>query len=70
MGEQFSTTLEWQGTVEIGQRLASLVPEGVECEIVENEGVVTLTIIVQATNLEELREVVDGLLTTFSDHDQ
>ena len=39
-------------------------------DLVEDDGMVTLVINVVATNLENLRENVDDLLTLFSDHDQ
>ena len=71
MSEKFATTLEWRGSLEIGQRLAKLVPDGVFNQlIVENDSEVKLLINVEAENLEQLREIVDGLLTLFSDHDQ
>ena len=36
----------------------------------ENEGSAKLTITVEADDLENLREIVDSLLTTFSDQDE
>ncbi len=70
MAEEYRTTLKWHGSKEIGQRLANLVPQGIDYELVENDEMVTLVINVVATSLENLRENVDDLLTLFSDHDQ
>ena len=71
MSEKFATTLEWCGALEIGQRLANLIPDGISNELVEgNNSEVKLVIGVEAESLEELRKIVDDLLTLFSDQDQ
>lgn len=70
MGENYSTSLEWKGTMEIGKRLSLLVPEGIHYELLDKEEGCKLSIEVQANSLKELREIVDDLLTLFSDHDQ
>lgn len=70
MAEKFSTTLTWKGDVEIGRRLAALVPDDLGHELEENGDSSTLTINVESDDLEELREIVDSLLTTFSDQDE
>ena len=70
MAEEYTTTLKWHGSKEIGQRLANLVPQGIDYELIEDGGMVTLAINVEATSLENLREIVDDLLTLFSDQDQ
>ena len=70
MSEEYTTTLKWHGSKEIGQRLANLVPEGIDYELIEEDGMVTLVVIVDANSLENLREIVDELLTLFSDEDQ
>ena len=69
MAEKFSTTLTWEGDVEIGRRLAALVPDDLVHELEENGDSSTLTINVESDDLENLREIVDSLLTTFSDQD-
>lgn len=71
MSEKFATTLEWSGALEIGQRLANLIPDGITNELIEeNNSEVKLVIEVEAGSLEELRKIVDDLLTLFSDQDQ
>ena len=71
MSEKFATTLEWRGALEIGQRLATLIPDGISNELVkENNSEVKLVISVEAASLENLRKIVDELLTLFSDQDQ
>jgi len=70
MSEEYTTTLKWHGSKEIGQRLANLVPEGIDYELIEEDGMVTLVVNVDANSLENLREIVDELLTIFSDEDQ
>ena len=70
MAEKFSTTLTWEGDVEIGRRLSALVPDDLAHALEENGDSATLTIIVESDDLENIREVVDSLLTTFSDQDE
>ena len=70
MAEKFSTTLTWEGDVEIGRRLAALVPNDLAHILEENGDFSTLTITIQSDDLENLREIVDSLLTTFSDQDE
>lgn len=69
MAESFTTTLEWNGSAEIGQRLASLVPGDVKSELVLSEEMATLIVNITADSLEQLRESVDFLLALFSDQD-
>ena len=70
MSENYSTSLEWRGAIKIGKRLSLLVPEGFHYELLDGEEECKLSIEVQANSLEELRKIVDDLLTLFSDHDQ
>lgn len=70
MAEEFSTTLTWEGNVEIGRRLSALVPNDLAYKLVEDGDFSILTITVEADDLENLREIVDSLLTTFSDQDE
>ena len=70
MAEKFSTTLTWEGDVEIGRSLAAIVPDDLVHELEENGDSSTLTINVESDDLENLREIVDSLLTTFSDQDE
>ena len=70
MAEKFSTTLTWEGSSEIGRRLSALVPDDLAHELEENGDSSILTITVEADDLENLREIVDSLLTTFSDQDE
>lgn len=69
MAESYSTTLEWKGSVEIGQRLADIVLVGADSELVVSDNMATLTINVDAESLESLRENVDAVLALLSDHD-
>ena len=70
MAEGFTTTLNWQGSSIIAQRLAKLIPEGTNFEI-ENDGdVAKLAVFVESDGLEQLRTDVDTLLTLFSDQDE
>ena len=55
--------------MEIGKRLSLLIPEGFHYELLDEEEGCKLSIEVQANSLEELREIVDDLLTLFSDND-
>ena len=70
MAEKFSTTLTWEGDVKIGRRLSALVPDDFAHNLEENGDSSILTITVESENLENLREIVDSLLTTFSDQDE
>tara|TARA_B100001079_G_C15995231_1_gene333585 strand:+ start:292 stop:504 length:213 start_codon:yes stop_codon:yes gene_type:complete len=70
MAEKFSTTLTWEGNVEIGRRLSALVPDDLIYKFEEDGDSSILTITVEADDLENLREIVDSLLTTFSDQDE
>ena len=70
MADKCSTTLEWRGSVEIGARLSSLIPEGFDYELAEERGESILVVNVTADSLETLRESVDNLLTIFSDQDE
>ena len=70
MTEKFSTTLTWEGGVEIGRRLAALVPNNLVHELKESGDSSILTITVESDDLENLREIVDSLLTAFSDQDE
>ena len=70
MADKCSTTLKWRGSAEIGLRLSSLIPEGLEYELTEESGESILVVNVTADSLETLRESVDNLLTIFSDKDQ
>jgi len=70
MAEEFSTTLSWEGDVEIGRRLSALVPDDLAYKFEEDGDSSILTITVEADDLESLREIVDSLLTTFSDQDE
>lgn len=70
MAEKFSTTLTWKGDVEIGRRLSALVPDNLVHKLEENGDSSILTINVESDDLENLREIVDSLLTTFSDQDE
>jgi len=70
MAEKFSTTLTWEGDIEIGRRLSALVPDDLTYKLEENGDSSILTITVESDDLENLREIVDSLLTTFSDQDE
>ena len=70
MAENFSTTLTWEGSSEIGRRLSALVPDDLTYKFEEDGDSSILTITVEADDLENLREIVDSLLTTFSDQDE
>ena len=70
MADKCSTTLEWRGSAEIGHRLSSLIPDGFDHELNEENADVVLIINVVADSLEDLRIQVDNLLTIFSDQDQ
>ena len=70
MAEKFSTTLTWEGDVEIGRRLSTLVPDDLFHKLEESGDSSILTITVESDDLESLREIVDSLLMTFSDQDE
>jgi hypothetical protein len=69
MAESYSTTLEWNGPVEVGRRLAGIALVGADSELVVTDNRATLTIHVSAESLELLRESVDAVLALLSDHD-
>jgi hypothetical protein len=69
MAESYSTTLEWNGSVEVGRRLAGIALAGADSELVVTDNQATLTIHVGAESLELLRESVDAVLALLSDHD-
>tara|TARA_B110001452_G_C15227298_1_gene425312 strand:+ start:388 stop:600 length:213 start_codon:yes stop_codon:yes gene_type:complete len=69
MAESYSTTLEWTGSAEIGQRLKEIELKDTTSELVVKESSATLTINVEADNLDVLREKVDSVLALLSDHD-
>ena len=70
MTDSFETTLEWTGEEKIGRRLDTLIPDGFQSEITQLGDGVKLSIQIKADNLEELRRIVDELLTLFSDQDE
>lgn len=70
MAESYSTSLEWKGSVEIGKRLAELIPSELNFELDTSSNLAKLTVNVVADDLENLRIIVDSLLTLFSDKDQ
>ena len=70
MAESYSTSLEWKGSIEIGKRLAELIPSGIDFELIDEGESAKLVVNVVSDNLEELRISVDSLLTLFSDQDQ
>lgn len=70
MTDSFETTLEWTGEEKIGRRLDTLIPDGFQSEITQFDDGVKLSIQIKADNLEELRQIVDELLTLFSDQDE
>ena len=70
MAESYSTSLEWKGSIKIGKRLAELIPQGIDFELVDEGDFVKLVVNVVSDNLETLRISVDSLLTLFSDQDQ
>ena len=70
MTDSFETTLEWTGEEKIGRRLDTLIPDGFQSEITQLDDGVKLSIQIKAGNLEELRQIVDELLTLFSDQDE
>ena len=65
MTDSFETTLEWTGEEKIGRRLDTLIPDGFQSEITQFDDGVKLSIQIKADNLEELRQIVDELLTLF-----
>tara|TARA_B110000438_G_scaffold286398_1_gene317591 strand:+ start:97 stop:309 length:213 start_codon:yes stop_codon:yes gene_type:complete len=69
MAESYSTILEWNGSVEVGRRLADIALVGADSELVVIDNQATLTIRVDAESLELLRECVDAVLALLSDHD-
>ena len=69
MAESYSTTLEWNGSAEVGRRLAGIALVGADSELVVIDNQATLTIHVDAESLELLRESVDAVLALLSDHD-
>lgn len=70
MAESYSTSLEWKGSIEIGKRLAELIPSGIDFELIDEGESAKLVVNVVSDNLEELRISVDSLLALFSDQDQ
>ena len=69
MAESYCTTLEWNGSAEVGRRLAGITLVGADSELVVIDNQATLTIQVDAESLELLRESVDAILALLSDHD-
>ena len=70
MAGSYSTSLEWKGSIEIGKRLAELIPQGIDFELVDEGQSAKLVVNVVSNNLEALRISVDSLLALFSDQDQ
>ena len=70
MAESYSTSLEWKGSIEIGKRLAELIPPGIDFELVDEGQSAKLVVNVVSDNLDALRISVDSLLALFSDQDQ
>ena len=77
MGEEFATVLEWRGPHEIGLRLVNLIPDGIGCDLTEEDDgqsdttpMSKLVISIEADSIQELRQIVDDLLALFSDQDQ
>ncbi|GEM_PF-2018911 len=70
MAENYSTQLTWEGESHICERLVKLIPKDIEFSVENKESISTLTIEVKADSLENLRNIVDGLLADFSDQDE
>lgn len=70
MDGSYSTILEWSGALEIGERLSGLVPANFEHELAKEGNSSRLTIKINANSLENLRTIVDEMLTLFSDQDE
>tara|TARA_B100000767_G_scaffold275004_1_gene309983 strand:+ start:1523 stop:1735 length:213 start_codon:yes stop_codon:yes gene_type:complete len=69
MAESYSTTLEWNGSTEVGKRLKEIELKDADCELIVEGNKSTLTINVEADSLDLLREKVDLVLALLSDHD-
>ncbi len=69
MAESYSTTLEWNGSADIGHRLKEIELKDTNSELVVKDSSATLTIKVEAASLGLLREKVDSVLALLSDHD-
>ena len=69
MAESYSTALEWKGSIEIGKRLAELVPSDLNFELDTSGDLAILIVNIVAGDLENLRIQVDSLLALFSEKD-
>lgn len=68
MVEEHTVTVAWSGDASLGTvYLAAASRPHCKAELTEADGVATLTITVQHTSLQELRDVVDELLVALAD---
>ncbi|MDP6864581.1 MAG: hypothetical protein QGG96_04125 [Candidatus Poseidoniaceae archaeon] len=67
MAEVHQTTIEWNGPVANGQMYADLVPKGIVTKLETNGDLASLSLTITADSMDELRALVDEILTLFSD---
>ena len=65
MAEAHSTDIDWTGSVEIGKQLSDSIPEGLASELKIKGEKATLSVSIKSETLEQLRSVVDKVLSLF-----
>ena len=67
MGELCTSTLGWEGAVDIGQRLVQIIPDNIRFEFVVNGEVASLKLHLEEQSIEALRIKVDAMLALFAE---
>ena len=68
MVESHEATIQWSGTALIAQRILAAADRP-HCEVFsqEEDGETLVSVVVQHTKLQELRDIVDALLVDLAD---
>ena len=67
MGELCTSTLGWEGAVDVGQRLVQIIPDNIRSEFVVNGEVASLKLHLEEQSIEALRIKVDAMLALFAE---
>ena len=69
MGELCTSTLGWEGAVDVGQRLVQIIPDNIRSEFVVNGEVASLKLHLEEQSIEALRIKVDAMLALFAEEE-
>ena len=69
MSELCITTLNWAGSVDIGQRLVQIIPNNIQSEFIVNGDAASLKLHLEEQSIEALRIKVDAILALFAEEE-